>query len=67
MDRREFIKNSLLAASGAILLSGCTFKTSSPHVKGGVTTTKFKNIDVSMLGFGCMRLPVNAKGEINDT
>ena len=66
MDRREFIKNSLLAASGAILLSGCTFKTSSPHVKGGVTTTKFKNIDVSMLGFGCMRLPVNAKGEIDD-
>ena len=66
MNRREFIKNSLLATSGAIFLSGCTFKAKTPQVTGGVTTTKFRNINVSMLGFGAMRLPTNANGVIDD-
>ena len=66
MNRREFIKNSILAASGAVLLSGCTFKTSAPAVTGGVATAKFKDISVSMLGFGAMRLPTDANGNIDD-
>lgn len=66
MNRREFIKNSILAASGAVLLSGCTFKTSALAVTGGVATAKFKDISVSMLGFGAMRLPTDANGNIDD-
>ena len=66
MNRREFIKNSILAASGAILLSGCTFKSSSPVVADGVATSKFKNLSISMLGFGAMRLPTDANGVIDD-
>ena len=67
MNRREFIKNSILAASGAVLLSGCTFKTSSPSPAGTIATSKFKNIAVSMLGFGAMRLPTTANGTIDDS
>ncbi len=67
MDRRDFIKNSLLFTTGAVLLSGCTFnKTAVINKTGGVTTTRFKNIDVSMLGYGCMRLPLKPSGEIDE-
>ena len=67
MNRREFIKNSLLAASGAVLLSGCTFRTTSNSLSSSkVTTTKFKHLDISMLGFGAMRLPTTSNGIIDD-
>ena len=66
MNRRDFIKNSILAASGAVLLSGCTFKSQTPAVSGGVATSKFKNLSISMLGFGAMRLPVDSNGVIDD-
>ena len=66
MNRREFIKNSLLAASGAVLLSGCTFKTGGTASSSLVTTAKLKNLDVSMLGFGAMRLPTDKNGVIDD-
>lgn len=67
MNRREFIKNSLLFTGGAILLSGCSFKTVTPEVVNGVSTTRFKNLEVSKLGFGCMRLPTNANDAIDET
>lgn len=66
MNRREFIKNSILAAGSAVLLSGCTLKSEAPAVTGGVAVSKFKNINVSKLGFGAMRLPTDANGNIDD-
>ena len=66
MNRREFIKNSLLFTGGAVLLSGCSFKTVTPEVVNGVSTTRFKNLEVSKLGFGCMRLPTNANDAIDE-
>ena len=70
MDRRDFIKNSLLFTTGAVLLSGCTFtnKEVSTGLKpgSGITTAKFKGLDVSMLGYGCMRMPMKSNGEIDE-
>lgn len=65
MNRRDFIKNSLLAAGGAVLLSGCTLN-SGKQESSLVTTTKFKNLIISMLGFGAMRLPTDKNGVIDD-
>ena len=67
MNRREFIKNSLLFTGGAVLLSGCSFKTVTPEVVNGVSTTKFKDLEVSKLGFGCMRLPTLENGSIDQS
>ena len=70
MDRRDFIKNSLLFTTGAVLLSGCTFtnKEVSTGLKpgSGITTAKFKGLDVSMLGYGCMRMPMKSNEEIDE-
>ena len=66
MNRREFIKTSLLAAGGAVLLSGCTFKSNNSAPVSKVSTVKFKNLDVSLLGFGAMRLPTK-NGVIDDS
>ncbi len=68
MNRREFIKSSLLAAGGAVLLSVCTFNTPAEKSSSSlITTTKFKNLNISMLGFGAMRLPTKASGAIDDS
>ena len=45
MDRREFIKNSLLAASGAVFLSGCSLT----PLSGG-------SIDVKKGGIDCYQI-----------
>lgn len=66
MNRREFIKNSLLFTGGVVLLSGCTFKTVTPEVINGISTTKFKDLEISKLGFGCMRLPTLENGAIDE-
>ena len=67
MDRRDFIKNSLLFTTGAVLLSGCSFnKEVKVDKTGGITTAKFKSLDVSMLGYGCMRIPLKPSGEIDE-
>ncbi len=66
MDRREFIKSSILAASGVLLLSGCTFNSESAKTDSKIATAKFKNLSISMLGFGAMRLPTDSNGNIDD-
>lgn len=69
MDRREFIKNSLLAASGAVLLSGCSLKHlsgGSLDAHGGIDCYKFNNLSISKLGFGGLRLPLKKDGEVDD-
>ncbi len=65
MNRREFIKNSIIAAGGLLLLSGCTFKRSNKKSIGQIATTRFKNLSISLLGFGAMRLPTNTNGEVD--
>ena len=70
MDRREFIKNSLLAASGAVFLSGCSLTPLSGGSidvkKGGIDCYKFNNLSISKLGFGGLRLPLKKDGEVDD-
>ena len=60
MKRREFIVNSLLAIGGAVLLDGCNLGGNKTKKNAGnkVVTRKFKNLDIPLLSFGCMRLPV---------
>ena len=60
MKRREFITSSLLTIAGTTLFTACDNKVKKRE-KGAshdkVVTKKFKNYDISLLGFGCMRLP----------
>ena len=59
MKRRDFIKSSLLAIGGsAFLTAGCTNKQELIKAEGQVVKRKFKDITVPLLGFGCMRLPM---------
>jgi Predicted oxidoreductases of the aldo/keto reductase family len=61
MKRREFIVNSLLAAGGAALLGSSNIGNSKKKPGSGnnmVLTRKFQNLDIPLLSFGCMRLPV---------
>lgn len=59
MKRREFIKNSVIFGAGALMLGGCTLKTKEvSNISTLMTNTKFKDLNVSKLGFGAMRLPV---------
>ena len=60
MKRREFILSSLLAAGGTMILSGCN-KKNIIKSEGEVVKRKFKDINVPLLGFGCMRLPMDGK------
>lgn len=61
MKRREFIKSSVLALGGtALMATGCG-KNKTIKAQGQVIKRKFKDIDVPLLGFGCMRLPMNGK------
>ena len=72
MDRREFIKHSAAAVAGtSVLLSACSknSNTSSRPIQGeseGASMTLRTNPNtgdkVSLLGFGMMRLPVQAGG-----
>ena len=57
MKRREFIISSALAVSGTTLLSGCG-KKDIIKKEGEVAKRKFKDLDIPLLGFGCMRLPM---------
>lgn len=67
MNRREFIKNSLFMTGGMLLLGGCSVKTDTNLAKTLVSTAKFQDINVSLLGFGAMRLPTLQNGEIDQT
>ncbi len=57
MKRREFIINSALTLGGTALLAGCG-KHEVILSENQVAKRKFKSLDVPLLGFGCMRLPM---------
>ena len=58
MNRRQFLKSALFTAIGAVVLSACKKVTAqTKSLVGKVYTKKFKNLDISAIGFGLMRLP----------
>lgn len=57
MKRREFIINSALAIGGTALLTGCGEK-KLIKTENQITKRKFHNLEIPLLGFGCMRLPM---------
>ena len=62
MKRREFLMTSALTLASTAFLAGCQ-KDDKKIVKkeGEIAKRKFRDLDIPLLGFGCMRLPV--KGE----
>jgi len=66
MKRRNFIINSTLALAGTMFLAGCT-KDEIILEANKIAKRKFKNIEIPLLGFGCMRLPLkNGKIDIEE-
>lgn len=59
MKRRDFIKSSLFAIGGSALLTTGCGKKEIIKSEGQIAKRKFKDIAVPLLGFGCMRLPMN--------
>ena len=61
MKRREFLINGILAAGGAAVMTGCGKKADDELIKyeGQVVKRKFRDLEIPLLGFGCMRLPMN--------
>ncbi len=58
MNRREFLKSALFTTIGAVVLSACKkVATQTKKLADKVFTKKYKDIDVSIIGFGMMRLP----------
>ena len=58
MNRRQFLKSALFTTIGAVVLSACKKVTAeTKKVIGKVYTKKFKNLDISAIGFDLMRLP----------
>ena len=58
MNRRQFLKSALFTTIGAVVLSACKkVATETKNFINKVSTKKYKNIDISIIGFGCMRLP----------
>jgi len=58
MNRRQFLKSALFTTIGTVVLSACKKVTAeTKKVIGKVYTKKFKNLDISAIGFGLMRLP----------
>lgn len=64
MKRREFIINSALAVGGAALLTGCG-KREVITRDGQICKRKFQDLEIPLLGFGCMRLPMKSETEID--
>lgn len=63
MNRRQFLKSTLFTAIGAVVLSACKKVTAeTKKIVGKVYTKKFKNLDISAIGFGLMRLPQKLGG-----
>ena len=58
MNRREFLKTSLFTTIGAVVLSACNhIAVRTKDFIDKVSTKKYKNLDISVIGFGAMRLP----------
>ena len=66
MKRREFLVNSTLTVVGGALLTGCT-QNNTIKKEGEIAKRKFKNLEIPLLGFGCMRLPMTKSNEIDMT
>ena len=62
MNRRDFLVNSTVALGGCAILSGCDNKKLIKE-EGKITKRKFKGIEIPLLGFGCMRLPMTKDGK----
>ena len=69
MNRRQFLKSALFTTIGAAVLSACKKVTSqTKNLIEKVSTRKFKNLDISIIGFGMMRLPqTNGEPDIEKT
>ncbi len=59
MKRREFILSSLTAVGGAALLTAGCGKKEIKKSENQVVRRKFDNLEIPLIAFGCMRLPVN--------
>jgi len=58
MNRRQFLKSALFTTIGAVFLSACKkVATGIKSYADKVSTKKYKNLDISAIGFGAMRLP----------
>ena len=57
MKRRAFIINGALTLGAGAILAGCGNK-KTMQKEGEVVKRKFHNLDIPLLGFGCMRLPM---------
>ena len=58
MNRRQFLKSALFTTIGAVVLSACKKVTAeTKKLVGKVYTKKFRDLDISAIGFGLMRLP----------
>ena len=58
MNRRQFLKSAVFTTIGAVVLSACKkVTTQTKKLVEKVSTKKFKNLDISVIGFGLMRLP----------
>ncbi len=58
MNRREFLKSAIFTTIGAVVLSACKkVATGIKSYADKVSTKKYKNLDISAIGFGAMRLP----------
>lgn len=64
MNRREFLKNGLIAAGGTMILAACG-KKEIIMKEGQIAKRDFNGIDVPLLGLGCMRLPMTKNNEID--
>ncbi len=64
MKRREFIVNSAVAITGAMVLSGCK-KRELLKSENQVTKRKYKDIYVPLLALGCMRLPMTKNNVVD--
>ena len=64
MKRREFIINSALAVGGTALLAGCG-KRDVITKEGQISKRKFHDLEIPLLGFGCMRLPMKNESTID--
>ena len=61
MKRREFILNSALTLAGTAFLAGCQNNDEIIKKEGQIVKRKFKDIEMPLLGMGCMRLPMQGE------
>ncbi|MBQ3834461.1 MAG: aldo/keto reductase, partial [Elusimicrobia bacterium] len=62
MNRREFLKSALFTTIGTVVLSACKkVVTQTKNLADKVSKRQYlkgKDVEVSLLGFGAMRLPI---------